>query len=526
MAISLFGFTISRDQNEDPANRTQSFVTPTPDDGASTVQAGGYFGTYVDLDATAKSESELITKYREASQYPDCSTAIDEIVSEAIAAVDDENPVDINLDEVELDDKIKKTISIEFKQILKLLEFNNKGFDIFRRWYVDGRIYYQKVIDIKAPKRGILELRQIDPRKIRKVRNIQKEKLQNGVEVIKNIEEFFIYNEKGLQVNANFGANPSNPNQGIKIAPDSISYTPSGLLDLEKNVVLSYLHKAIKPVNQLKMMEDALVIYRLSRAPERRIFYIDVGNLPKIKAEQYMKDIMARYRNKIIYDSSTGEIRDDRKVMSMLEDFWLPRREGGKGTEITTLPGGENLGQIEDINYFQNKLYQSLNVPTSRMQAQTGLNFGRVAEITRDELKFAKFVARLRKKFNDLFNDLLRTQLILKGIITQADWDTLQEKLQYQYAQDQYFQELKEAETMRNRIDLLNQVQPYVGFYFSKQYVQRKILRMSDEDIEDMNEEISVEPTMPNQEDAVPVPTAGATQAASQENRPNAPINN
>ncbi|NDB05114.1 MAG: portal protein, partial [Acidimicrobiia bacterium] len=294
MAISLFGFTISRDQNEDPANRTQSFVTPTPDDGASTVQAGGYFGTYVDLDATAKSESELITKYREASQYPDCSTAIDEIVSEAIAAVDDENPVDINLDEVELDDKIKKTISIEFKQILKLLEFNNKGFDIFRRWYVDGRIYYQKVIDIKAPKRGILELRQIDPRKIRKVRNIQKEKLQNGVEVIKNIEEFFIYNEKGLQVNANFGANPSNPNQGIKIAPDSISYTPSGLLDLEKNVVLSYLHKAIKPVNQLKMMEDALVIYRLSRAPERRIFYIDVGNLPKIKAEQYMKDIMAR----------------------------------------------------------------------------------------------------------------------------------------------------------------------------------------------------------------------------------------
>jgi len=274
MAISLFGFTISRDQNEDPANRTQSFVTPTPDDGASTVQAGGYFGTYVDLDATAKSESELITKYREASQYPDCSTAIDEIVSEAIAAVDDENPVDINLDEVELDDKIKKTISIEFKQILKLLEFNNKGFDIFRRWYVDGRIYYQKVIDIKAPKRGILELRQIDPRKIRKVRNIQKEKLQNGVEVIKNIEEFFIYNEKGLQVNANFGANPSNPNQGIKIAPDSISYTPSGLLDLEKNVVLSYLHKAIKPVNQLKMMEDALVIYRLSRAPERRIFFI------------------------------------------------------------------------------------------------------------------------------------------------------------------------------------------------------------------------------------------------------------
>lgn len=526
MAISLFGFTISRASPEDTTNRAQSFITPTPDDGASTVQAGGYFGTFVDLDATAKSESELITRYREASMYPDCSSAIDEIVSEAIAAVDDENPVDINLDEIDLDEGIKKTISTEFKQVLRLLEFNSKGFDIFRRWYVDGRLYYQKVIDIKAPKRGVLELRQIDPRKIRKVRNVSKEKLPSGVEVIKNIEEFFIYNEKGIQFNANyFSGGPSHTNQGIKIAPDSITFVPSGLLDLEKNVVLSYLHKAIKPVNQLKMMEDALVIYRLSRAPERRIFYIDVGNLPKIKAEQYMKDIMARYRNKIIYDSSTGEIRDDRKVMSMLEDFWLPRREGGRGTEITTLPGGENLGQIDDINYFQNKLYQSLNVPVSRMQPQTGLNFGRVAEVTRDELKFAKFVSRLRKKFNDLFNDVLRTQLILKGIITQADWEILQEGIQYQYAQDQYFQELKEAETMRNRIDLLNQVQPYVGFYFSKKYVQRNILRLSDDDIEDMDEEIGEEPQMMAPADGAPVPSATAVQAASAENRPASQIN-
>ena len=531
MAISLFGFTISRGQPEDGVNRTQSFITPTPDDGASTVQAGGYFGTYVDLDATAKSESELITRYREASMYPDCSGAIDEIVSEAIAAVDDENPVDINLDEVDVDDKIKKIISLEFKNVMRLLEFNNKGFDIFRRWYVDGRIYYQKVIDIKSPKRGIIELRQIDPRKIKKVRDVQKEKLQNGVEVIKSIEEFFVYNEKGLQYNTNFTPQPSTPNQGIKIAVDSITYVPSGLLDLEKNIVLSYMHKAIKPVNQLKMMEDALVIYRLSRAPERRIFYIDVGNLPKIKAEQYMKDIMARYRNKIIYDSSTGEIRDDRKVMSMLEDFWLPRREGGRGTEISTLPGGENLGQIDDINYFQNKLYQALNVPLSRLQPQTGLNFGRVAEVTRDELKFAKFVSRLRKKFNDLFNDILKTQLVLKGIINVQDWEKLEENIQYQYAQDQYFQELKEAETMRNRIDLLNQISPYVGFYFSKKYVQRHVLRLSDEDIQDMLEEIQDEPvpttmgpdgTPIPQPGAVmsPEPTATAVQAAASENKP------
>jgi hypothetical protein len=470
-------------------------VPPTTDDGTATVQGGGYFGTYLEMDATAKSESELITRYREASMYADCSTAIDEIVTEAIAAVDDEAAVQLNVDALDLPDNIKKAMQDQFNTIVRLLGFNIKGFDIFRRWYVDGRIYYQKIIDEKNPKRGIIELRQIDPRKIRKVREIKKDKDQkSGVDLIKSIEEFFIYNEKGINYQPNYSTATTGANQGIKISLDSISYIPSGLNDSEKNVVLSYLHKAIKPVNQLKMMEDALVIYRLARAPERRIFYIDVGNLPKLKAEQYLKDIMARYRNKIVYDSATGEIRDDRKFMSMLEDFWLPRREGGRGTEITTLPGGENLGQIDDINYFQNKLYQALNVPLSRMQPQQGISFGRATEITRDELKFAKFVGRLRKKFSMLFNDILKTQLILTGVITEQDWVELKEHIQYKFAQDQYFEEIKEAENLRNRIDLVNQMQPFVGTYFSKAYIMKSVLRFTDEEIETMESQIEAEP--------------------------------
>jgi hypothetical protein len=493
--INLFGYTISRDTDVSKLARTQSFVTPTTDDGAATVQGGGYFGTYLEMDATAKSEAELITRYREASMYADCSTAIDEIVTEAIAAVDDEQAVQINLDALDLPDNIRKAIQEQFAQVVKLLGFNIKGFDIFRRWYVDGRIYYQKIIDEKNPKRGILELRQIDPRKIRKVRELKKDKdPKTGVDLIKSIEEFFIYNEKGINYQPNYSTAATGANQGLKISLDSISYVPSGLNDSEKNVVLSYLHKAIKPVNQLKMMEDALVIYRLSRAPERRIFYIDVGNLPKLKAEQYLKDIMARYRNKIVYDSATGEIRDDRKFMSMLEDFWLPRREGGRGTEITTLPGGENLGQIDDIHYFQNKLYQALNVPLSRMQPQTGVSFGRATEITRDELKFAKFVGRLRKKFSQLFNDILKTQLILTGVITEQDWLEFKELIQYKFAQDQYFEEIKDAENLRNRIDLLNQMQPFVGTYFSKEYIMRSVLRMSEDEIDVMEKQIASEP--------------------------------
>jgi hypothetical protein len=494
-AINLFGYTISRDTDVSKLARTQSFVTPTTDDGAATVQGGGYFGTYLEMDATAKSEAELITRYREASMYADCSTAIDEIVTEAIAAVEDEQVVQINLDALDLPDNIRKAIQEQFAQVVRLLGFNIKGFDIFRRWYVDGRIYYQKIIDEKNPKRGIIELRQIDPRKIRKVRELKKDKdSKTGVDLIKSIEEFFIYNEKGINYQPNYSTAATGANQGLKISLDSISYVPSGLNDSEKNVVLSYLHKAIKPVNQLKMMEDALVIYRLSRAPERRIFYIDVGNLPKVKAEQYLKDIMARYRNKIVYDSATGEIRDDRKFMSMLEDFWLPRREGGRGTEITTLPGGENLGQIDDIHYFQNKLYQALNVPLSRMQPQTGVSFGRATEITRDELKFAKFVGRLRKKFSQLFNDILKTQLILTGVITEQDWLEFKELIQYKFAQDQYFEEIKDAENLRNRIDLLNQMQPFVGTYFSKEYIMRSVLRMTEDEIEVMEKQIASEP--------------------------------
>jgi hypothetical protein len=499
MAITLFGFTIGRD-NKQQELRNQSYITPVADDGASTVSAGGYYGTYVDIDASARSESELITRYRDIANYPDVDTAVEEIVCEAIAGVDDEPPVSINLDNLSLDDNIKNSIKEEFDEILSLLDFNDKGHDIFRRWYIDGRVYYQKVINTAQPKKGLQELRYIDPRKIRKVREVIKEKTKDGVELVKKIDEFFIYNEKGISVTPGY-APSNNQGAGIKISVDAIAFCPSGLLDLDRNVVLGYLNKAIKPVNQLKMMADSLVIYRLSRAPERRIFYIDVGNLPKQKAEQYMKDIMNRYRNKIVYDSSTGEIKDDRKFMTMLEDFWLPRREGGRGTEITTLPGGDNLGQIQDIEFFQNKVYQALNVPASRFKEGNGFNFGRAAEINRDELKFSKFVDRLRKKFNELFDDLLRTQLILKGVIVDEDWQTIKEKIQYRYAQDQYYQEMKEAENLRNRMDVLNQMTPYVGTYYSMQYVRKNVLRLSDDEIESIKQQNMEEP---------PVATSGA----------------
>lgn len=505
MAINLFGFTIGREDKQ-PALKKQSYITPVSEDGASTVSAGGYYGTYVDIDASARNESELITRYREIAKYPDCDTAIEEIVTEAIAALDSEVPVEINLEDLDLPKTIKESIREEFSEILSLLDFKDKAHDIFRRWYVDGRLYYQKVIDQSNKKKGIQELRFIDPRKIRKIREVKKERIDNsGVEVVNNIEEYFIYNERGI--NYTPGVAPQQPNAGIRIHPDAIAFAPSGLLDLDRNVILGYLHKAIKPVNQLKMMADSLVIYRLSRAPERRIFYIDVGNLPKIKAEQYMKDIMARYRNKIVYDSSTGEIKDDRKFMTMLEDFWLPRREGGRGTEIDTLPGGENLGQIADIEFFQNKVYQSLNVPVSRFQQQSGFNFGRAAEISRDELKFAKFVSRLRRKFNVLFDDLLQTQLVLKNIITPEDWDSIKEKINYEYAQDQYYQEIKEAENLRNRIDLLNQMTPYVGMYYSKNYVRKHVLKLTDNEIEQIEKENeedppALQPGMPGSEQA------------------------
>ena len=504
MAINLFGFTIGRKEEKIP--QSQQFVTPVSEDGASTVSAGGYYGTFVDIDAAARNESDLISRYREISKYPDCDTAIEEIVTEAIAAIDSEAPVTINLDDLDLPKRIKDSIREEFDEVCSLLDFKDRAHDIFRRWYIDGRLYYQKVINPSTTNRGIIELRYIDPRKIRKVREVKKNKLDNGVEVVQSMDEYFIYNEKGL--NYSPGANPTTANSGVRISPDAIAFCPSGLLDLDRNLIEGYLHKAIKPVNQLKMMADSLVIYRLARAPERRIFYIDVGNLPKVKAEQYMKDIMARYRNKIVYDSATGEIKDDRKFMTMLEDFWLPRREGGRGTEISTLPGGENLGQIADIEYFQNKVYQALNVPVSRFQQQSGFNFGRAAEISRDEMKFAKFVSRLRRKFNVLFDDLLSTQLILKKIITPEDWASIKEKINYEYAQDQYYQEIKDAENLRNRIDVLNQMSPYVGVYFSKNYVRKEILKLTDDQIEQIEQENEedapqIQPGMPGSDQAM-----------------------
>jgi hypothetical protein len=504
MALNLFGFTIGRKEEKIP--QSQQFVTPVSEDGASTVSAGGYYGTFVDIDAAARNESDLISRYREISKYPDCDTAIEEIVTEAIAAIDSEAPVTINLDDLDLPKRIKDSIREEFDEVCSLLDFKDRAHDIFRRWYIDGRLYYQKVINPSTTNRGIIELRYIDPRKIRKVREVKKNKLDNGVEVVQSMDEYFIYNEKGL--NYSPGANPVTANSGVRISPDAIAFCPSGLLDLDRNLIEGYLHKAIKPVNQLKMMADSLVIYRLARAPERRIFYIDVGNLPKVKAEQYMKDIMARYRNKIVYDSATGEIKDDRKFMTMLEDFWLPRREGGRGTEISTLPGGENLGQIADIEYFQNKVYQALNVPVSRFQQQSGFNFGRAAEISRDEMKFAKFVSRLRRKFNVLFDDLLSTQLILKKIITPEDWVEIKEKINYEYAQDQYYQEIKDAENLRNRIDVLNQMSPYVGVYFSKNYVRKEILKLTDDQIEQIEQENEkdapqIQPGMPGSEQAL-----------------------
>ena len=382
--------------------------------------------------------------------------------------------------------KVKNRIREEFDSVLRLLDFNSKGHDIFRRWYVDGRIYFHKVINKNAPEKGIQELRYIDPRKIKKVRQVIKDKDDKNTEIIKGIEEFYIYNDKGLDT-------ASGSSTGLKITSDSISYCPSGVVDAQKGTVLSHLHKAIKPVNQLRMIEDSLVIYRISRAPERRIFYIDVGNLPKIKAEQYLKDVMNRYRNKLVYDARTGEIRDDRNHMSMLEDFWLPRREGGRGTEISTLPGGSNLGEIDDINYFQKKLYRSLNVPISRLEAESGFSLGRSTEITRDELKFTKFVQKLRKKFAVLFIDILRTQLILKGVISAEEWDTVKEHIQFDFLKDGYFAELKKAEMLREQLDMLSQIESYVGTYYSKEWVRKNVLHMTDEEIEEIETQIEDE---------------------------------
>ena len=486
----LFGFSIE-DSDNLPKDAV-SPVTPNDADGVEHYLTSGFFGSYVDIEGVYKTEFELIKRYREMALHPEADSAIEDIVNEAIVADSNDSPVEIELSNLNASDGIKKKLRDEFKYIKQLLDFDAKAHEIYRNWYIDGRVYYHKVIDLKNPQNGIEELRYIDAMKMRYVRKQQKssdDKYKQFVPKSDNpedfeypkLDEFFIYNPKASYPVGNPAA--MGGMGGIKMTRDSVAYCTSGLVDRNKGTVLSYLHKAIKSLNQLRMIEDSLVIYRLSRAPERRIFYIDVGNLPKVKAEQYLRDVMMRYRNKLVYDASTGEVRDDKKYMAMLEDFWLPRREGGRGTEISTLPGGQNLGEITDIEYFKKKLYRSLNVPPSRMEGDGGFNLGRSSEILRDEVKFSKFVSRLRKRFSTLFNDLLKTQLLLKNIVTPEDWETMSEHIQYDFLYDNHFTELKEAELLNERLALAATAEPYIGKYFSQDYLRRKILRQTDEEI-------------------------------------------
>jgi len=478
----FFGFEIKRKTNE-PIR--PSFVPNTDEDGTGVITTGGHFGAYLDLDGDkAKNEVELILKYRDIASQPECDAAIEDITNESIVGNHDESPIQIILDKLETSDKIKETIRNEFEEVLQLMNFNSYAHDIFRKWYVDGRLPYHIIIDGKNQKGGIKELRYIDPTKLRKVKEIEeKQDPATGAKIIVKQDEYFLFQDKGHAA----------AGQGLKIHPDAIMYATSGMLDPARKRILSYLHKAIKPVNQLRMMEDSLVIYRISRAPERRIFYIDVGNLPKGKAEEYLKGIMGQYRNKLVYDASTGDIKDDRKHMSMLEDFFLPRREGGRGTEISTLPGGENLGQIDDIIYFQKKLYKSLNVPVNRLEQEAQFTLGRSTEISRDEVKFKKFIDRLRKRFSDVFMQLLKTQLLLKSVITKEDWEDWKNYIAFDYIEDNYFSELKESEIMRERFDMLGQVDEYAGKYVSIEWIAKNVLRMDDDAIKDMEDQINKE---------------------------------
>lgn len=479
----LFGFEIKRKLAN--AKELPSFVPKTDEDGSGVIQAGGHFGAYIDMDGDkVKNEVELILKYRDIAAQPECDAAIEDIINESIVGDNDESPVNIVLDELDLSDKIKETIKFEFEEVLKLLNFNAYAHDIYRKWYIDGRLPYHIIIDSKNSKKGIKELRYIDPTKLRKVKEIEEQQdPKTGAKLIKKVDEFFLFQDKTMN-----GAE-----QGLKIYPDAIAYCTSGVMDPGRKRILSYLHKALKPVNQLRMMEDSLVIYRISRAPERRIFYIDVGNLPKGKAEEYLRGIMNQYRNKLVYDAKTGDIKDDRKHMSMLEDFFLPRREGGRGTEITTLPGGENLGQIDDIIYFQKKLYKSLNVPVNRLEQEAQFSLGRTSEITRDEVKFKKFIDRLRKRFSDLFMQLLKTQLLLKGIITESDWKDWKESIAFDFIEDNYFSELKQSEMLRERFDMLSSLDQYVGKYISNEWIRKNVLRQTDDEIEEIQKQIDQE---------------------------------
>ena len=500
MAVKLFGFTLGKKdivQVEKPEQASFSLPTETIDDGAVTITQNAHYGTYVDLEGSIRNELELITRYREMSNHPECDMAIDEIVNEAITHDVDGKVMDINLDNLKQPETIKKKIIEEFNNIQKMLNFSNLADDLFKRWYIDGRIYYHVIVNDTSPKEGIKELRYIDPRKIRKVREVQKDRdSKTGAQIIKSVAEYYVYNDRGTATQSF----TSSTNQGLRIAPESIINVNSGLMDAKNTFVISYLHKAIKALNQLRMIEDAVVIYRLSRAPERRIFYIDVGNLPKGKAEQYMRSIMTQYRNKLVYDANTGELRDERKHLSMLEDFWLPRREGGKGTEITTLPAGQNLGQMEDVQYFQKKLLQSLNVPISRLDPQQGagiMGIGKTTEVTRDEVKFSKFIQRLRNKFSRIFDDALRVQLALKGICTTEEWDEFKESVYYDFKKDNNFVEMREAELIRERVLTATQLDPFIGKYYSSKWVKKNVLRMTDEEIEEMEKEIEEEGSQP-----------------------------
>ena len=499
----LFGFQINRKEGQ----KGQSPVPPSADDPVA-VAAGGYYGTYVETDAAsqARNEFELIRRYRDMALHPEVDSAIDEVVNEFIVSDANDTPVEINLDNLDVGSGVRNRIRNEFEHIKKLLNFDNRSHEIVRNWYIDGRLYYHKVIDLDNPKKGILELRYVDPMKIKKVRqkidNAPKDSLARQAIKGTALEyeygtfvDYFLYNPKGFYQGGVLGPiGDMSLSQGVKIAPDSITFVSSGLQDLNKRMVLSFLHKAIKSLNQLRMIEDSLVIYRLSRAPERRIFYIDVGNLPKVKAEQYLRDVMSRYRNKLVYDSSTGEMRDDKKHMSMLEDFWLPRREGGRGTEITTLPGGQNLGELKDVEYFKKKLYNSLNLPPSRLTDDSkGFNLGKTTEVLRDELKFTKFIGRLRKRFSEMFQDMLKTQLILKGIISPEDWDDMKEHIQYDFLFDNHFNELKEIEMMTQRIAVVTQMDPFAGKYFSVEYIRRHVLNQTDKTFSEIDKQMKKE---------------------------------
>jgi hypothetical protein len=514
----LFGFSITK--KVEPLD-IPSFTPKAADDGAMVVAEGGVYGTFVDLDGSVRTEAELVNKYREVAMHPEVEMAIDDIINEAIVADPKKEIVSLNLDKLEQPDKIKKLILEEFDNIVDLLEFNQHAYEIFKKWYVDGRLLYHVMIDEKQPREGIKELRYIDPRKIRKIRTQKKRRVskESNLTVPQTGEEFYIYNEKGFAKTAGVPNNVApfqdTGAQGLRIAIDSIVNVSSGLVNVNGDLIIGYLQKAIKPLNMLKAMEDSLVIYRISRAPERRIFYIDVGNLPKPKAEQYLRDVMTRFKNKVVYDQSTGEIRDDRKHMTMLEDFWLPRREGGKGTEITTLPGGQNLGQMDDVTYFQNKLYKSLNVPIGRLDPSAQYSFGRATEITRDEVKFAKFVTRLRARFSELFTKILEKQLILKGIITYEDWAEFKTNFKFEFAEDNHFAELRNTEILRDRVSMLRDVDDYTGKYYSHEWIRRNVLYQTEEDMKEIDEQIKEEMNNPqyNQPevgpDGQPIPGTG-----------------